>query len=531
MAKKVKKRRVRIGRIYDLFILLIYTILSLLTLFALRHYTTKFVILAALILGLIFLIFFLTLFLNKNIIEYIRRSILTLLSFLLFFGYSQIHSLNSFFTNLTTQEEEQYVTTQMNLLSLQSSDVFTAVVEEFNDIEGKTVGLNVTTDKNASAYVQNKLNESFDEVTFVEYSDYANMMKDLYYGYVDVICLNTTQQSTLEESWGPLEDFTMNVRSYTYKEKVEISQNEKDITKEVFTVLVSANDETGAPANYSKSDANMLFMINPNTHQIFTVSIPRDSYIANPAYGYAMDKLTHTGNNGVENTKEAVENALGLDVDFYIKVSFSSVIEIIDTLGGIEVDVPISFCEQDENRSFEAEDLICLNEGIQKLNGSQALAYARHRHSYTNQDLGRNEAQMRVIKAILKKVLTTEGISKIDDVLEIVPSYVLTNFSNAQLQSFIKSQMDDLQPWTMQSLSLAKGLTSDNVITASMPGVGTSVYYLNKQEVKTLQNAYQYMMEDHNLEDFSFELDALYESDSEFIEGVNTIYYDTTLSY
>lgn len=528
MHKKKKKRKILIGRVYDLCIVLLYTIVSIITLFAMRNYTTKLLLALLLILFLILAIYILTFRYNKKSIEYIRKIFLTLLTIALLFVSTKLHSVNTFFNDLTS-DEDQYVTTEIELVSLANNEYFTAVVTELDDIEGKVVGINTLQDTKAMTYVQDRLDGAYKNIQYVEYNDYNNMLHDLYYGYIDVACLNTALQSTLEANWGSLNDFTIHLTSYSYKEKLVINQNEKDITKEIFTVLISANDEVGIPANYSKSDANMLVIINPNTHNMTLVSIPRDSYIGNPAYDYASDKLTHTGNNGVENTREAVEEALGIEVDFYVKVSFSSVIEIIDTIGEIEVNVPIAFCEQDENRSFDQQDLICLNIGTQTLNGKEALAFARHRYSYENQDLGRNQAQAQVIKGVVKQLLTAEGISKVDDVLKIVPNYVITNFSNGQLKAFIKSQVDDLQPWSISTLSLANGLTLENIETASMPGVGTSVYYLNKQEVYALQNIVEAMKEKHALKEFTFSLNALYGDNATFKEGLNTVYYDPTL--
>jgi len=529
MKKKGKKRKLRVDRIYDLFIIFVYIIAAILMLFALRKYTLKFLFAGLLILVLILAIYILSLFLNNKFIEYTRRIFLTLLCIVLFFGYTQLNSINQFFDNLTKQDENQTIVTQMDLLSLDDSEVFTAIVREMDDIEGKKVAINAMSDKYATKHVQDRLDELYKNIEYIEYSDYTTMVTDLFYGYVDVICFNTAHQSAAENAWGPLKDFTIKLHSYTIEEELEISKNEKDITKEVFSVLISANDEIGAPANFSKSDANMLVIINPNTHQMIMVSIPRDAFIANPAYGNIADKLTHTGNNGVENTRIALENALGIDIDFYVKVSFSSVIEIIDALGEIEVNVPIAFCEQDENRSFAVEDEICLNVGKQTLDGREALAFARHRHSYINQDIGRNEAQMQVIKGVVKQLLTAEGISKIDDILDIIPTYVLTNFSNVQIQSFIKSQIDDLKPWTMTTLSLANGLYMDNVPTASMPTVGSTVYYLNKNEVYKLQCIFKSFEQKNTLENFNFSLNNLYNNGDKFKGSKYTEYYDPTL--
>ncbi|HFL3113565.1 TPA: LCP family protein, partial [Clostridioides difficile] len=114
--------------------------------------------------------------------------------------------------------------------------------------------------------------------------------------------------------------------------------------------------------------------VNPVANHIDMVSIPRDALVPNTALNNANDKLTHTGNDGIENSVETIQNFFGIPIDYYARVSFNSLIEIVDTIGGIDVDVEIDFCEQDENRSFKKEDLICLKKGKQHLNGKQALA-------------------------------------------------------------------------------------------------------------------------------------------------------------
>ena len=75
---------------------------------------------------------------------------------------------------------------------------------------------------------------------------------------------------------------------------------------------------------------------------------------------------------------DTISQFFGIPVDYYARVSFNSMIEIVDTIGGIDV-MGTDFCEQDENRSFKKDDLICLKKGEQHLDGKQALAYSRHR--------------------------------------------------------------------------------------------------------------------------------------------------------
>src|SRR5699024_6056960 len=132
-----------------------------------------------------------------------------------------------------------------------------------------------------------------------------------------------------------------------------------------FTFYISGVDSTGSPDQASRTDTNLLLIVNPRANQIQMVSLPRDGYMPNSALQYQNDKLTHTGIYGIEASVKTIENFYGFSIDYYARVSFDSLIEIIDAIGGIDVDVEISFCEQDENRSFAKEDQICLVKGKQ----------------------------------------------------------------------------------------------------------------------------------------------------------------------
>lgn len=521
--KKQKKNKVLIGRVFDLFIIPVYIIVSVLLMYMIQSYTSKYTLLIVALLALILLIALVSMFYKKLWIHVIRRILLLLLCAGMIFGLLKINTFNRFFDRLGVDDNEvELITTQLNIYSLKSNENFTAVVESMDDLEGKTLGIQVSNDKDESNYVLEQVQKEYD-VTPTEYNDYKKMMSDLYYGYVDAVVVNTNATKGIEDTFGPLDEFTNKIKTYTHKVERQTNAVDKDISKEIFTVLISGQDDVGTPNANSLSDVNMVAIVNPVSNQITIVSIPRDSFIPNPSYNYALDKLTHTGNDGVENTMAAIEATLQIDIDFYVKVSFTSLIEIVDAIGGVDVNVPIAFEEQDENRSFEQEDLITLAAGPQSLNGKEALAFARHRHSYVNQDLGRSQAQVQVIKGIISKLLTPEGLtSRIDKVLDIVPNYVLTNFTNAQMKSFIKTQIDDIKPWAVSTLSLANGFApgpEGYIPTATDPTVNQSIYYLKRQEVFNVNAFSNIIKEAHKFSDFSFDASNLY-------EGLDT--YDET---
>ena len=149
----------------------------------------------------------------------------------------------------------------------------------------------------------------------------------------------------------------------TYTKTWEDDSN-KDLSTEGFTVYISGIDELGTPDQQLRSDVNILLFINPLAHHVTMVSIPRDAYLPNKAYEdseFALDKLTHTGLYGIDTTVETVEDFFDIDIDDHARISFSSVIEIVDALGGIDVDVEIDFCEQDEYRNKDEAHQICLS--------------------------------------------------------------------------------------------------------------------------------------------------------------------------
>ena len=528
--KKKKSRKIIIGRVYDLVLIAMYIILSFLFLNAIRSYTRKYMFAAFFILIVVLAILLLTLGYRKKTVDIFRRIFMTLLCALLLFVSLKINSLNRFFDQLgmDQNETEEKIKVQMNLYSLKSSEHFTEIISTLEDMEGKTIGIQISSDKESAEEVLPKIQKNY-QVEVVEYSDYNSMVNDLYYGYVDSILVNVNALEGIETTFGTMSEFTNLIHSYNFTQTIYHDYNNKDITKEMFTVLISGQDDTGTPCQNSLSDVNMLAMIDPISNQIILVSIPRDAYVPNPVYNNQNDKLTHTGMDGISNTMESLEKTFQIDIDFYVKISFTSLIEIVNAVDGVEVDIPIYIEEQDENRSFAGEDLIRLNPGIQTLNGKEALAFARHRHSYANQDVGRTEAQMQIIKGIIRKLLSSDGLtSKIEKVLDIVPKYVLTNFSNTQMKSFIRNEIDELKPWKIATLSMANGYApgpEGYAVTATSPGELLSVYYLNKIDVKNVNAAYQLLKEANSFEDFHFDISDLYAGLEQY-ENSNVYLYD-----
>lgn len=181
----------------------------------------------------------------------------------------------------------------------------------------------------------------------------------------------------------------------------------------------------------ARSDALMLATFNEKAKSVKLVSIPRDAYVYVPEIG-REDKITHAhAYGGPAATIETVEELFDIPIDYYVKMNFNAFIDVVDALGGIEVDVPYDLREMD---SEDRKNAIQLEEGLQELNGEEALALARTRKK--DSDIERGKRQQEIIKAIMSKAVSVSGVTKYADVIEAVGDNMATDLSFNDMKSF-----------------------------------------------------------------------------------------------
>ncbi|MGA4466882.1 LCP family protein [Bacillus bombysepticus] len=211
--------------------------------------------------------------------------------------------------------------------------------------------------------------------------------------------------------------------------------------KDNISILIMGEDNSetreGEYGKNARSDALMIATINKETATINLLSIPRDTRVYIPIKA-KEDKIAHAhAFGGIDSTIDTVEKFLDIPIDYYIKFNFDSFLSLIDTIGGIDVDVPVTFTEQD---SQDQADAIHLEKGYQHLNGEQALALTRTRH--IDNDFMRGQRQLLVIEAIGKKILTMNSLSKFNSILDKVSPHMSTNLSTTDMFSIAKTMMD-----------------------------------------------------------------------------------------
>lgn len=208
------------------------------------------------------------------------------------------------------------------------------------------------------------------------------------------------------------------------REKSDKRDQVVTIKNDPVSILLMGVEDYSSGGSNGRTDTLMVATFNPKDQRLKLLSIPRDTLVEIPGYGYE-DKINHAhAKGGKELTIETVENFLDIPIDYYATVNFDSFKNIVDILGGITVDVPFNFKQNSDDRVAEKLEFY---EGEMDLDGRYALAYARMRLEDPRGDLGRNERQQQVVKAIIEKALSLSTITKIDDLAEEIGNNVETN--------------------------------------------------------------------------------------------------------
>ncbi len=227
------------------------------------------------------------------------------------------------------------------------------------------------------------------------------------------------------------------------------NENRVRVTTEPFNVLITGMDVTGKIDTEGRSDVNMLVTVNPKTGEILLTSIPRDYSIRMVNYGYATDKITHTGFYGVDDTIGAVEDLLDVKVNYYVKVNFTTVIKFIDAIGGIDVYSEYEFVP------VKKKDWT-VQKGMNHMDGKKALAFARERKAFQLGDNQRIKDQQAVFEALLKKATSSKTILlSYSKILTSVSDYVEMNLSSREIRSLVKLQIARNPKWDIEKITLA----------------------------------------------------------------------------
>lgn len=337
-------------------------------------------------------------------------------------------------------------------------------------------GTTLSLDKESQKYALDEINKlSGTEVKTVDEKSLNKSVDDLYANSIDLLVMAESYASVVEDTPG-YESFSTDTEVvYTFERTMENSFNnpfETSLTRKPFIVFFGGNDQTGSLSLQGRTDVDMVVAVNPDSHQIAIINLPRDSYIPNPDYDGSYDKLTHLGLTGLDNTLEGISNLLNEDVESYVLVNFDTYQKIIEALGGVTVNNPYEFTAID-GEYFPAGNI--------DLTPESALMYVRERYSLPGGDFDRNMHQQLVMQAMIQKITSPEGIVHFNEILDNVKDCFLTNLSSKSIYSLVSKQLDENISWNIVKYHV-EGLTGEEEC-ASAPGQYLSVVYPYENQI------------------------------------------------
>lgn len=346
-------------------------------------------------------------------------------------GIVYLNKTRHLFENISIIKEE---VTNYYIVVLDTSNY-----QEPSDLYEKSLAYYETTSKEVLDSIKLSL-------TYVPISDVTKLKDKLYNKEVDAILISDIIKNKFEDED---EDFTSNIRIL---KTIEITKQIEDITKRVsikntpFNVLISGIDTYGDISQTSRNDVNIVATVNPNTNEILLTSIPRDYYVKlHGTEGY-NDKLTHASYYGINMAVTTIEDILDIDINYYVKVNFTTVVDLVNEIGGVDV-----YADQAINKWKDCP----IKEGYNHLNGNCALKFSRERYSYIDGDRHRGRNQQEVIKAIFTKLTSGSTIlTEYTNIINVLDGKFATNIDMNEVTDFIKYELNDLKDYTIINTQL-----------------------------------------------------------------------------
>lgn len=329
-----------------------------------------------------------------------------------------------------------------------------------------------------------------EDILLVSYDSPADCAGAVLDGKTNAAVYNEGYSATLEEM---IEGYSEKIRVLYRFDLAQAAEEGAEKEKESvripsvdkpFTVYFSGIDVDGPITTTSRSDVNIIMAVNPDTHKILLTTTPRDYYVVIPGVsGDMRDKLTHAGIYGIRASMATLEELYQIPLDYYVRVNFTSLITIVDALGGVDVYSEYSFSTR--NCTFHA--------GMNHMNGEQALAFSRARYNFASGDNQRGKNQEAVLTAIINKVTSPEVLLHADELIETAAGCTQTSVSRDEISSLVRRQLQEGARWDISSQA-ASG-TGDSQPTYSMGSLKLYVMWPNEDVIESLSGKMKDLLE------------------------------------
>lgn len=455
------------------------------------------------IIGIIIIINIIFLLIKK---KKLKKIVNTVMIIFILINIILCYSINKLY-NIVDSINKNKIVYSSSLIALKNSDI-----NSIDDVTGYKIGLiddTLSVDNYIIAKEIIKENKLDNDNELVSYDDMLVMLKDLYDSKIDLMFISSNYSVMFQNTEG-FENISNEVKIILEKDKTikkvssttSILGNNTSNIKPFSVLLMGVDSEKdGLKKNaYANGDGLILITFNPQTLNATMMSIPRDSYVPISCRNNKNNKLTHAGWFGTDCMIETIENIFNIDINYYVKVNFKGVVGIVDALGGVNVNVPKKLCTDDSNRQGK----ICINKGLQTLNGEQALVLARNRYDLKLGDIERGYNQQLLLKSLLNKLTEVRNVNTLLNVLETVSNNLDTSFTTEEILSFYNIFKDILNSREYQS-------NNDfiNIIQLKLAGTSRKEYFSNlnsnlwiyELDNKSIKNASQEMKVNLNMEE------------------------------
>ena len=485
---KKNKKQSNIGRVFGVIfsiVMIAATMYLLFNIIKLNVLPTKLLFLITIVFVLLDLIFILLLcFATKGVVSKIICIIFALAISLgsCLGGYymSKTGGLLSSMTNVAKHSKNT-----ISVVVKESSDM-----KKKTDLAGHSVGTLANINTTGSKKILKELTNSGISMEQKEFGSLTEMLGSFYNGEVDSIVISESSRSQITDI-DAYKDFDNNTR-VVYQTSYKVENTDKanavsNITTTPFNVLISGSDTRGGFDENGRSDVIMVATVNPKTGTILLTSVPRDFYVttacdaADGCQQGALDKITHTGIHGTNTTKRTVEQLLGIEINYTFKVGFDTVTDIVDAVGGIDVNVEPGY----ECSNFLHAPGLSVHAGVNHLNGEQALGYARERYAYSEGDRQRTKNQQQVLMGIVDKITSPAIVTNYASIMDSMSDTFSTTMSSQEISDLIKYQLNSNPKWKMEQY-MVNG-TGDTLMCAEL-GDAAYVMVPDQSTVTTAKN-------------------------------------------
>lgn len=367
---------------------------------------------------------------------------------------------------------------------------------DLGDTKGYRFGILADRDTENTRQILAAMEKSMGTVETAAYDTPAEMADALYDDEVQALILNEGYIPLLteQENYRDFSDRTKIIYEYVTEHEITAIKPTGSITKQPFVVYCSGSDERDSDINAkTRSDVNILAVVNPKTRQILLINTPRDYYLP-LAFNGEMDKLTHAGLYGIQESMAVLDNLYGTKTSYYGRVNFWGLIDIVDALGGIDVHSDYSFETSAGDVAGYGYRTYSYTEGWNHLDGLEALMFARERHSFSDSDNQRGRNQMKVVQAIIEKITSPSVLSNYQDLLKAMSDNCVTNISYDQITSLVQMMQKEGFSWNIQTMSAREGSGDTYQYCYSAPGDPLYVMPPDYEYINTIKSVVDQVM-------------------------------------